>query len=586
MTKVEQCCADMEVIELKDITDGAITGDTDEMWSLVDSGGADGKSAPCSRGKHSATLLGGFVYVLGGRGSGGSVPLRDFWRYSLITGNWEKLDCRGEHPPSLQEHTATAHGHRIYVFGGEAGALTNETPLWIYDTETQIWRKLPGQVNYTSSVRRRARDPRGAVSGPRGRRGHTAHALKDCLLIYGGYQDLKGSTNELWAFHYESESWHQVRTWNPGPARHRHAAALHDERLYVHGGQCDLRDCADLWFYDTMSRVWREVRARAGPAPRSGHAAARARAHLYIFGGDSHSHPHNDLWRFHFATETWEHIPNTVKWPSPRTDTCAILLPRRPPRAPPRSPPLAHPTLARPPPPPGNILREISKLSAFHIRRAARCSYTALAGNKDSTESLVPSESTLPKSQSAFHMERRGQCSPREGDVPDLTRDPLSVPDFADMVTTPTRTTKLVYLDSEDEANGKRDVTVKMDSETTVVMPKSASVRFTKTVTITDEEDTEMSTSDYASAEKVNRISGNGFSNPHYLGPDVRNLNLALTPDSGVAPGDIELQDMNVGRRAARPGDTPLYLLIVGGKETPHVALMQSPLSMWAYRLH
>lgn len=49
--------------------------------------------------------------------------------------------------------------------------------------------------------RRSARDAR-AASSPRGRRGHSAHTLKDCLLIYGGYKDLRGSTNELWAFHY------------------------------------------------------------------------------------------------------------------------------------------------------------------------------------------------------------------------------------------------------------------------------------------------------------------------------------------------------------------------------------------------
>lgn len=41
------------------------------------------RAVPCARGKHSATLLAGHVYVLGGRGAGGSVPLRDFWRYSL-----------------------------------------------------------------------------------------------------------------------------------------------------------------------------------------------------------------------------------------------------------------------------------------------------------------------------------------------------------------------------------------------------------------------------------------------------------------------------------------------------------------------
>lgn len=51
------------------------------------------------------------------------------------TGVWERLQCRGEPPPSLQEHTATAHDSRLYVFGGEATALSSETPLWIYDTE-------------------------------------------------------------------------------------------------------------------------------------------------------------------------------------------------------------------------------------------------------------------------------------------------------------------------------------------------------------------------------------------------------------------------------------------------------------------
>lgn len=50
------------------------------MWVSVEGSAA---VAPCARGKHSATLLGGYVYVLGGRGAGGAVPLRDFWRYCL-----------------------------------------------------------------------------------------------------------------------------------------------------------------------------------------------------------------------------------------------------------------------------------------------------------------------------------------------------------------------------------------------------------------------------------------------------------------------------------------------------------------------
>lgn len=48
---------------------------------------------------------------------------------------------------------------------------------------------------------RKFRAPKG-VATPKGRRSHTATVYQDSLYIYGGYQDLKGSTSELWAFHF------------------------------------------------------------------------------------------------------------------------------------------------------------------------------------------------------------------------------------------------------------------------------------------------------------------------------------------------------------------------------------------------
>ncbi|CAG5045525.1 unnamed protein product [Parnassius apollo] len=530
-----------------------------EMWRCVDSGCGDSRTVPCARGKHSATLLGGHVYVLGGRGAGGAVPLKDFWRFSLATGEWERLESRGDVPPSLQEHTATAHENKLYVFGGEAGSSSHETPLWIYDTELQVWRKVPGNPRPAHARRSGSAGERGEVS-PSGRRGHSAHSLRDCLLLYGGYMDLRGSTNELWAFHYESESWRLVRGARAGPARHRHAAALLAARLYVHGGQCDLRDCADLWHYD-------------------------------------------------IATETWERINQSIKWPSARVDGRVLLVGGEGGVR----PALQVPARPRPEPPTG-FLREISKLSSFHRRRGARCSYTVLAGEQDSTESLVRSEQpSLSKSRSAYVIDERqpadGGESPVEGDEAEryrsMSREPISVPDFADMVLpTPvlsqTEATKLVYLDTEEEEEMKREISQNghkkdLKDETPkvkiVALPKSASVRFMKEpVTDITEDEAELSTSDYASAEKVNRLSGAsslGFSNPHYLGPDVRNLGIAMTPDSGVGPGDIELQDLGERRARSEPrnGETQLYLLLVGGKEPPHLALLQSPLSMWTYRL-
>lgn len=55
-----------------------------KMWSSVTAAGTENGPAPPSRSKHSATLLAGHVYLLGGRN--GNLPLKDLWRYSL--GKW------------------------------------------------------------------------------------------------------------------------------------------------------------------------------------------------------------------------------------------------------------------------------------------------------------------------------------------------------------------------------------------------------------------------------------------------------------------------------------------------------------------
>ncbi|GBP66412.1 hypothetical protein EVAR_88746_1 [Eumeta japonica] len=560
------------------------------MWTAVRSGGGVGDdggegAAPCTRAKHSATLVGGHVYVLGGRGAAGALPLKDLWRYGLSSGRWERVTACGAAPPALQEHSAVARGRRLYVFGGEAGAHPTETPLWVLDTDDLVWRKLPGEPP-PLPARAPGPAPPGA-EGPRGRRGHSAHALADCMLVYGGYKDFRGSTDEIWAFHYESEAWQRVRAAGAGPARHRHAAALHDGRLYVHGGMCDLRDCADLWVYDTRTRRWRQARtpAKLSPSARSGHACVRAGAHLYIFGGECEGRLTDELWRFHFVmrsarqttrivyehlmiglvsrvdtrsanregSETWEQLTHQRQWPAARVDACALLVSEPGLVARARSAPVdgrACPT------PPAGLLHEITKLSQFHLRRAARCSYTVLAAERDSTESLVggapPSPTALGKSRSAYAIDER---RPPDG---------VPAPRVAD----------------EAEQAGIAAVTVtRIDvaPRRWRDMPKSASVRFSANV------EDDWSTSEYSSAEWVERAAL-AFSNPHYEGGAPRQPRGTLTPDSGVAmaPADIELRELK-----PRPTTSPpaLHMLLVGGKEVPHAALLSRPLTLWAYRL-
>ncbi|KAB0794495.1 hypothetical protein PPYR_11334 [Photinus pyralis] len=285
------------------------------MWSAV--APCDVESpAPSARSKHSATLVGQHLYLLGGRN--GNLPLKDFWKYNLVTGKWQQLKPSGDKLPCLQEHSAVVHKDNIYVFGGEVGfSAGSETPLWMYDIKNNNWKKI--------------RTHKGAVT-PKGRRGHSALVHKGTMLIYGGYQDLRGSCSELWGYHFDSGSWHLISSTtksNPDlcpPPRHKHSAILHEDAMWVYGGMTDLQERSDLWKWDTVSSTWTNFKAKQHPGPLHSHAACHLPSSMIIFGGEREGHSTNDLWRFSFTTEMWEKIVvNGVK-PQPRAETVALTV--------------------------------------------------------------------------------------------------------------------------------------------------------------------------------------------------------------------------------------------------------------------
>ena len=81
--------------------------------------------------------------------------------------------------------------NKIYIFGGEVGYSSAETPLWQLNLDSLTWYKF-GSVNTNS--------PGISSTQPTGRSGHSAVLFENALYIYGGYQQLKGSLSELWKF--------------------------------------------------------------------------------------------------------------------------------------------------------------------------------------------------------------------------------------------------------------------------------------------------------------------------------------------------------------------------------------------------
>ncbi|XP_016919937.2 uncharacterized protein LOC108002656 isoform X1 [Apis cerana] len=457
------------------------------MWSSVTAAGTENGPAPPSRSKHSATLLSGHVYLLGGRN--GNLPLKDLWRYSLADSKWEELHPGGERPPALQEHSAVAYKDCLYIFGGELGfSAGTETPLWVYNVKTNAWRKVRAQ--------------RGCAV-PRGRRGHTALVHRGQMLIYGGYQDLRGSSPELWAFHFETESWHLLSSSESGPAaRHKHSAVLHGDAMYIYGGMTDLQERSDCWRWDVNTASWCLLRNKPGPGPLHGHAACRLPSCMLIFGGESGGLATNELWRFHFGTETWEKLSVPGPKPQPRAESVALAvsellirgtnIDNSKPKPKNQRTRLCNNRIspneapARP-----SFLKEISKLSQINLSRLShptKCSYSVLSGQDDNEESpqeantyypfqQVDSEVCEPstgmvKSRSANTLARRRQ-KPAEtasknaetsctnpANNSGMTRDPISVPNFRALtlptpVLTPVEAARLVFVDLDENSDNE-----------------------------------------------------------------------------------------------------------------------------------
>ncbi|XP_057660577.1 uncharacterized protein LOC130896456 [Diorhabda carinulata] len=285
------------------------------MWSSVAPDNVK-SPAPSARSKHSSTLIGEYVYILGGRN--GNLPTKDFWKYNLVTGKWYQIKPSGDKLPCLQEHTAVAYKDCLYVFGGEVGfSAGTETPLWIYDIKLNCWKKK--------------KTKKGVVT-PKGRRGHTALVTNGSMLIYGGYQDLRGSSNELWAYHFDTESWHLISTTGKGssecpPPRHKHSAVLQGDAMWIYGGMTDLQERSDLWKWDIPSRTWHCVKSKINPGPLHSHAACKLpSAHMLIFGGERNGQANNDLWKFSFALESWEKVTINGAKPQPRSESIAIII--------------------------------------------------------------------------------------------------------------------------------------------------------------------------------------------------------------------------------------------------------------------
>ncbi|XP_036446890.1 ras guanine nucleotide exchange factor F [Colossoma macropomum] len=273
--------------------------------------------APCDRFKHASCAYRGNVYVLGGRRK---YSLKDFWKYNVALNEWKELDCSSdEAPEELEEHSMVAHQGLLYIFGGlrDSGYSNSKTPLWLFDTGKEKWLHLQEQSSPSQHV------------VPSNRKGHSAVVLESSMYIYGGYIDMRGTSQEFWRLDLDSRVWSLLINAPVGPGpRHSHSAMTHRDCMYLYGGLQGLKEQRDLWRWSLSSQAWSYIRASSGPTKLMGHSVVVYKDSMLLFGGgETQSAPRNCLWRFSLTTLTWEKLPSLPGFTAPcRVHHCTVGL--------------------------------------------------------------------------------------------------------------------------------------------------------------------------------------------------------------------------------------------------------------------
>lgn len=277
--------------------------------------------SPLMRYKHAVcSAPSGYIYIHGGRF--GNLPLDDdIWRFDPHQNTWLQLRTSGCKPPNLQEHTLVEHNERLYLFGGQVSASDTENSFWSLDLLSGEWRSL-------SMVSSKF----GAHLGPTNRRGHSAVIHADSMYIYGGFEDFRGSSNQLWEYNLVTNRW-ELRNLSASSAcqpepRHSHSAVVHKDSMFVYGGLSNLKPLGDLWRWSWRDKRWFKERTRGqSPGQLHGHTAVQAFDSMFVFGGERNGRPTRGLWRLNLSSMSWQKIRPMGPRPSPTTWHGAIANP-------------------------------------------------------------------------------------------------------------------------------------------------------------------------------------------------------------------------------------------------------------------
>jgi N-acetylneuraminic acid mutarotase len=261
---------------------------------------------------HTATLVGGNIYVFGGCDA--KACFNDLYVFDADSMFWSRPDSFGEKPPPLRAMTATAVGKKIIVFGGGDGP-TYYHDIYVLDTISFWWTKV---------------DMKGIQ--PSKRRAHTACLYKNGIYVFGGGDGVR-ALNDVWRLDVadvSKMSWKLIsKPSKSGPtSRGYHTANMVGSKLIIFGGSDGVECFRDVWVFDVETCIWKNVDIKTS-YPRLSHTATIVGSYMFVIGGHDGVEYSSEVLLLNLVTMMWDRRRVYGKAPSGRGYHGAVLYDSR-----------------------------------------------------------------------------------------------------------------------------------------------------------------------------------------------------------------------------------------------------------------
>jgi hypothetical protein len=196
--------------------------------------------------------------------------------FNMEQSQWQPFETTGDKPAGATFHTATLVGKKVFVFGGNT-AEGQSLDMHCLDLQSTAW------------------SPVASLGAPAKRSSHTAAVVHEHLIVViGGRGNENGMLNDVAIFDSSNSHWTiGLKVDGSIPPRCGHSAHAVGNNILVYGGVNEHGTLlSDMWLLDcekpthlVWSKIVIEGEKSAQPGGRSGHVVLDTLSSMYVIGG-------------------------------------------------------------------------------------------------------------------------------------------------------------------------------------------------------------------------------------------------------------------------------------------------------------